>query len=1004
MSPESDRERPDPVEAGPSEATRDSRAASAPMLDVADDPEVAHWERYRLLELLGRGGMGWVYRGRDAVLERDVALKFLRRDDPEMAERFRREARAQAAVDHPNVCRVYEVGEVGRHAFIAMQLIRGPSLMEAGLRMTIHDKVRVAAEVARGVHAAHQSGLVHRDLKPGNVLVEWRDGAWHPYVVDFGIARTGRDRELTEPGTIMGTLAYVPPEQARGAIAELDQRSDVYSLGATMYALFTGVPPFPQGAGADTLWRVVHEEPLRLRRRSPEIPRDLETVIMTCLEKEPSRRYPDAAALAEDLERYLRGEPVRARPVGPVGRLLRKVRRRPGFASAVAAAVVIAVAAVSVNLVTVHRARLRGELANRLAQQVGEDEARVRLAALLPLHDRSAERAELRGRLAELERSTATLGGWARGPISFALGRGHLLLDEPRLAVEQLESAWDEGYRSPSDALALGRAYGALYREAQEELQRIEDPAQRGSFAEEIQKRYRDRALEILARAADASSPPSAWVEGLIAFYDGRPDDALDGARAAFTRAPWLHEAKVLEGDAEATVARERLDRGDFAGSREAAARAESAYRSAAEVARSDADPRRGLCALHALAMERALRTGADPEPAFALAESACGEALAINPEGVVVRNLLAHANWRLADARSDRGLEASRHLERAERLASEAVALEPSSFSAHYNLGCALSIAGVRELGLGRDPRPWMQRAVVSFERAVELSPGFAPARDDLGYAWERSAKYELQRGMDPTASIERAVASYQAAIRLTPEVANLHNNLGIARLRSALWLATSGGDPRPLLDAAEADLRRALELNPNYANAHANVGFVERARAEDAARRRQDPTPALRAARSAFASAHRINPSLPWSWPELAAVELVEARWTRTRGNANQRALVAAESAARRAIELNPRNPLAFLRASEVDLERVRAGDGSAAVAARGLERSARALKLNPELAEAMLVRAELLALTAAGLPRERLEAGALLSRAVELNPTLAGAAAPLRSLLAS
>lgn len=979
-----------------------ARQPSGPCLDLADDPRVLDWDRYRLLDLLGRGGMGWVYRASDLVLEREVALKFLRHDDPEMAARFRREARTQAQVDHPNVCRVYEVGEVGGHPFIAMQLIRGPSLMEAGLRMTIPDKIRVAAEVARGVHAAHERGLVHRDLKPGNVLVEWRDGAWHPFVVDFGIARTAHDLELTEPGTIMGTLAYVPPEQARGAVGELDRRSDVYSLGATVYALFAGVPPFPQGGGADTLWRVVHEEPLRLRRRTPEVPRDLETVVMACLEKDPSRRYSTAGELADDLERCLRGEPVHARPVGPAGRLLRRVRRRPGLAAAIAAAVLIAVAAVSVNLATVHRARLRGELANRLAQQVAEDESQVRLAALLPLHDRSAERAELRGRLVDLERRTASLGRWAEGPASFAIGRGHLLLDEPRQAVDRLEVAWEDGYRSPLDALALGRAYGALYREALQELEQIEEPAQRVSFAEEIQRQFRDRALEILALAGDAPSLPSAWVEGLVAFYDGRPEDALERARAAFERAPWLHEAKVLEGDAELAVARARLDRGDFHGCLEAADRAQAAFETAAQVARSDADTRRGLCSLHGLRMELALRTGGDPEPPFGAAEAACGEALVINPEGVPARNLLARANWLLADALSDRGLDPSRHLARAERLALEAVELEPANLYAHYNLGCALSIAGVGELGLGRDPRPLLRRAVASFERAVEISPGFAPARDDLGYAWERSAKYELQRGLDPTPSLDRAVASYQAAIRLTPAFANAHNNLGIARLRRALWLAASGGDPGPELDAAEEDLERAVELNPNYANAHANLGFVARARAADIAARRRDPREALAAARAAFARAHAINPSLPWSWPELAAVELVEARWSRARGARHERAIAAAEAAARRAIELNPRNPVAFLRAAEVDLERIRAGDRSAPVAERGLGRSARALELNPDMAEAMLVRAELLALVAEA-PLQRLEARRLTTRALELNPTLASEASGVRTLLA-
>ncbi len=973
------------------------RPSHVPPLDLADDPIIAGWERYEILELIGRGGMGTVYRARDRSLERDVALKFLRHDDPEMVERFRREARSQAQVDHDHVCRVYEVGEIGRHAYIAMQLLHGASLMEAGLRMDVRQKVRVAVDVARAVHAAHERGLIHRDLKPGNILVEGRPEGWHAYVLDFGIARLAREHELTEPGTIMGTMAYVAPEQARGDLGAIDRRSDVYSLGATLYALLSGGPPFPQGVGADTLWRVVHEEPLRLRRRSPEVPRDLETVVMTCLEKDPARRYATARALAEDLERVLDGRPIQARPVGPLGRLTRYLRRRPALASAIAAAVVIAALAVAVNLRTVRTSRLHNQLANRLAQQVADLESRERLSALLPLHDRSPERQLIRDRLTEIEQETEPLGSWARGPALFALGRGHLLLGEFRSAADELEAAWEAGYRVPADAFALGRAWGALYQQGLDQLQHIEDPAQRAAFEAEIQRRYRDRALAVLDDAGEGEAVQSAWAEGLIAFYDGQLDRALERARTAFAAAPWLHEAKVLEGDVELAAARDRLHRGDFEGARAAAARAETAFTTAADVARSDPASREGLCSVGLEAMEADLRTGTDPTPDFARTASACREALAINPESVSARNRLARAHDRLADALADRGQDPSEHLRAAQQLAVEAATLQPDSLEAHYNLGVSLMIEGVRDLTLGRDPRPALKRAVASLERAVALSPGFAPARDDLGYAWERTAKYELQRGIDPTAALERAVSSYRTALTLTPDAANVHNNLGIALLRRALWTAATGNDPAGDLDAAQASLQSALEINPNYANAHANLGFVLHARAEALAAQNRDPGPAIAQARSAFARAHAINPSLAWSWPELAGLELTAARWSRQHGVFPRRPLLAAETAVRTAIRLNGRSAVAWQRAAECDLERALSDRGSDRQrdVQHGLERVGHALALNPELADALLVRAQLLGLSDGNRVQSAAEAARALARAVELNPLLAARA---------
>jgi len=979
-----------------------SGLALDPLLDIALDPQVMSWDRYDLGDLLGQGGMGCVYRARDLRLERDVALKFLRRGDPDLVRRFLREARVQAQVDHPNVCRVYEVGEVGRHVYIAMQLVDGQGLMQAGLSMTLADKVRVAANVARAVDAAHEKGLIHRDLKPANVMVERKGDAFVAYVLDFGIARQEHVPDGTETGTVMGTLAYLSPEQARGAVSQLDRRSDVYGLGATFYALLAGCPPFAQSAGPEVVWKVVHEEPRPLRRRDPDLPRDLETVVMRCLEKDPARRYQSAAELADDLERFLAGQPILARRASPFYRFSKLVRRHRAASLAAALATALVTAALGVSLHAVGEARSRSALARRLAAQVEEREGSDRLAALLPLHDRSPERAAIRAWLERVQAEAAGLGRVARGPVHHALGHGHLLLDEPETALDHLVVAWEEGYTDPADSAALGRAYAAAYEGQVEALEiHVADPELRRSRMVELEQRFRDPALTYLRRSAAGEA--DAEVEAHIALLERRWDDALAAAREASAGDPSRWDARQLEGEVHLRRAQELVDRGDHTAAAAALARAGEALAAALQVARSDAGLLESECSRRLLEMEIARRTGQPLEEAFRAALAAAGAALEVNPEGVGVRTRLAQAQLRFAEDRYYRGEDPSPALEAAIGAARDATDLDPSDLHAHHALGRALTAAAVRDADLGRDPLATFDEAIASLHRAVELSPAFTGALDDLGYALERKGKWQIQRGVDPSSALDQAVEAYRHALALDPALANTHNNLGIAHYRQGAWAALCGDDPGPALAAALASLARAVERNRNYAFAHANEGIVHRALAEAALARGEDPTPDLERARAAFARAAAVNPEISWSYPELAAAELAAAAWALRRGVDPGPALSRAEGALTTALELNPRSAAAHLRAAEVALARARSGPAPARAAAveRGLAAADRALRLNPSLAEAHLTRAGLLlegTLTAVNPTARTRGAGLAVDAALEavaLNPRLGPAA---------
>jgi serine/threonine-protein kinase len=271
---------------------------------------------YEIFEELGRGGVGVVYKARQRSLGRIVALKMLLRGDLASSSdtaRFRSEAESAARLDHPNIVPVYEVGTQDGHPYFTMRYIEGTTLARrlASGPLPPREAARLLVPVCRAIHHAHQQGVLHRDLKPSNILIDRQDV---PHVSDFGLAkRIEGGRSLTQSGAIVGTPSYMAPEQAAGGRGQIGPCCDVYGLGAILYQMLTGRPPFQAASPVDTVLSVLGEDPLPPRLLNPKVDRDLEMIALKCLQKPPDLRYPSAAALASDLEAYLLGEPISAR-------------------------------------------------------------------------------------------------------------------------------------------------------------------------------------------------------------------------------------------------------------------------------------------------------------------------------------------------------------------------------------------------------------------------------------------------------------------------------------------------------------------------------------------------------------------------------------------------------------------------------------------------------------------------------------------------------------------
>jgi hypothetical protein len=391
---------------GPNSGGESTRAAGA----TTGLGKVPYFGDYELLTEIARGGMGVVYKARQVSLNRIVALKMILLVGPlagaRELQRFKAEAEAVANLDHPNIVPVYEVGEHRGQPYFSMKFVEGGSLADQVSEL-VQDPERTAsllARVARAVHFAHQRGILHRDLKPANILID-RNGT--PLVSDFGLARRLEGESgLTSTGAIVGTPAYIAPEQAR-AEKQLTTAADVWALGAMLYECLTGRPPFQARNAVETLQQVIGSDPPWPRTINPRADRDLGIIALKCLRKDPAQRYESAGAVADDLERWLRDEPIRARSVGVLERSWRWARRNSAVAGLTLVVVLILVLGTAVS--TLQAVRARHAAMDAQAQAKAALYERQRALEEKKRADENAQRAREEQEKAEKERKMSQL-------------------------------------------------------------------------------------------------------------------------------------------------------------------------------------------------------------------------------------------------------------------------------------------------------------------------------------------------------------------------------------------------------------------------------------------------------------------------------------------------------------------------------------------------------------------------------------------------------------------
>ncbi|WP_437721300.1 protein kinase domain-containing protein [Sorangium sp. So ce861] len=943
-----------------SEETYASLCAYARSVDLATFP-VPDWDRYEPIRLLGEGGMGRVFLARDLRLARDVALKFVRGDDPEFSRRIVREARAQARVSHPRVCKVYEVGEIRGKVYIAMQYIDGRTLADLARQMSIEQLAMVLRDAALGVQAAHSEGLIHRDIKPTNILVELgTEGRLDPYVVDFGLARSVTD-STTMTGSVLGTPHYMSPEQARGEVRELDRRTDVYGLGATLYTLLTGEPPVPGDNALEVLNRVATFEPRPPRAIDPNVPADLEAIALKCLEKDRSARYGSARALADDLDRFLAGEPVLAHP-GIGYRLRKRLKKHARTVAILGAALVIALTALGLAVREQARAAERERLTQRFTEIAEQVESRARYAALSRLHDIHPDRQAMRAAMGALEAETEQAAPVALGPGHYALGRGFLAIGDEASARRYLESAWQLGYREPRVAYGLALLMARLYQRALIAAERVPGGEARAAKKREIGRLYRDPALFYLrqsegaglggAEAVRSAGAPSDYLAALIAFCEERFDDALERAVRA-GGSPWFYEAPKLRGEILLARALSRWNKGEHALARADLEAGRRAFAEAAAAAESAPAVHQGIGELEYAELVFELYGGGGAAGPFERGMAAVNRALTVDSHHYESLVLRARLQRSMAEYRSTRGSDAAALIASAVDDAERAVAAEPGRGEARLELAQAHRQSGDDRQSRGDDPSAELQKAI-SVSESIAAEERDYDYHVNVGLIYQSWADYQDQAGVSSNENRREAIEAYGRAIALNDGIANAWLNLGVnyfvrasqpgssdaerdlERAASALEKGRSinsrhivpyfyggeihvalarrkrnrGVDPAPELTLALASYRDGLTVDPKLPHLYNGIGAVLVEQATAAWDHGSSPDPLLEEARASFEKAIAVAPDQGYGYHNVGDALARRAYYQRTRGEDPTSTALTAASAAQEAIERIPGN----------------------------------------------------------------------------------------------
>lgn len=891
---------------------------------------VKNWDRYEFLGLLGQGGMGAVYKARDKRLKRVVALKFIRGDDERLTKRFLQEARAQARVDHRGICKVLEVGEVEGKSYIAMQLIEGQSLQQAKPQLSIQEKVSVIRDAAVALDAAHELGIIHRDIKPANIMIERSAaGELQPVIMDFGLARDANDENtgMTESGAIMGTAAFMSPEQARGDVKRLDRRTDVYSLGATLYDLLAGKPPFAASSMADTLLKVIIEEAPPLREVRKDIPETLDIIVSKCLNKEPEQRYQTAKEFADDLSRFLSSERIVGKRLSIVQRLRWRAKNNPRTAIAVTIMILSVIGflgqginAYVQNIKKEREAKRQAELAQRLGQEITVMEWLLRTARGMPVHDLNREKKIVRERMASLQSEFSRFGSGGRALAHYALGRGHMGLHEYPEALTELRQAIEQGFTQGDAYYALGVVLGKHYEQAMHEARLAGGGEWAKKKLQEIEPKFLHPAIDALTKSREAKANAPEYLEALIAFYKRDYETALRQADIAVQKAPWLYEATKLQGDVHLERALQARDSGKYEEADREFAAAVTAFTAAGAIGESDGEVFEGLAETWVRKMEMLVDQGQPIGRAYEDAVAAGERISAIEPQNINGHMKIAFAAEKTMSLVGV-GKGSADRIDRCFKETYEVLQQKPNNeYATEIAALCHLFLAEL-EQSRGVDPEPTLRKSTELLQSAIRANPQFLWGLNDLSTAFAVLGMHLQSKGSaSARGALESSLAYAQAASRLDPNyLTAIQNSIFIWSQLTEFSLSTA--ELNSIRERTDALYEKCMIINSKHQQCNVNYLLFYARFADLMSQSRQDVDFQILKVISIYGAIRNIGGSFLDAEQHMALVFLISAIEKNRRNEDPGEAIHNAEQAIRRCFSQSKEDVMCEMIAMRID-----------------------------------------------------------------------------------
>lgn len=772
-------------------------------------------ERFTTAVPFAEGATSEVFRATDRETGRAVAIKVLRGNDPELKRRFRREAEALQRLDHPRIARLVDHGEMDGRPYLAMEFIHGEPFDRALAGQPPDVIVRVFLEIVDALAHAHDLGLLHRDLKPENILVRCgADGRFEPVLVDFGLARDVEAASETVTGALLGTPAYMAPEQARADRDAIGRRTDIYGLGAVLYAALAGRPPYPAKSAGDVIAAVLSSP---ASRPGGDVPIALEAILSRAMARRPERRYASARRMAADLESWLDGRSVAALR-GFRWRLARQAMGRRKWLTAGMAAVMIAVMALAVQQAWLHqRAAEQRRQAVQLSEELAETRAWMQLKYLAPAHDIRSGWDFVEGRIEELRAKARHENTRDLPAVHYALGR--LLLDAGRTdeALEPLQRARSLGCESADCASALARAHLLQHRRELERRMRSI-----GSERDHVPDHHLVAARDALT-GVEVVGPAAV----AVASATQPPADVAQVGEAAISALPWAFEVPQSVAESRYRAGLEAMRSDDYTVAWKHFRAATDDFERAARIARSYPEAYLGICRsvvrmADISGMDHADRGDIDPE-----AVQRCAEARNIDSARVAAYTLPARFDAIVADSAYNRGdFElAAQRIERA--LATLDQAPGEARRTVEFALAEAdvLTTSTVAEQLVGRPGSARLQAALAAAQRAIDLDSDNIHARR----SWINILMLLASRDPESAAPhTERAVEFARTIARRWPEDRAARHALGNTLQNLAYHRRLEGDIDRETLIEAISILEALLVDAPGFMQAQNSLGIA--------------------------------------------------------------------------------------------------------------------------------------------------------------------------------